>query len=89
MAVVNVQGLKPHLAALTAHLRLLAEMPDLVCLTETHLDQATEDVQLEGYVLTARRDRVGQRGGGVCAFAKTTLASQVVHLANSEDHERL
>ena len=59
LALVNVQGLRSHLAALTAHLRLLEKKPDLVCVTETHLDSATNTVTLEGYELAARRDRSG------------------------------
>ena len=74
VALVNVQGLKSHSAALTAHLRLLPRKPDLVCVTETHLDKAREEPKVEDYDLVARRDRVGKGGGGVCVFALKALS---------------
>ena len=96
VVVVNVQGLRSSLAALTAHLRLLKRKPNLVCITETHLNKAAEKVTLEGYDLVARKDRTKSRGraskgkgGGVCVFAAKEVSKQVVHLKDSEDSERL
>ena len=89
VALVNVQGLKCHTAALTAHLRLLQRKPELVCVTETHLDKAGEAAKLEEYDLVARRDREGKGGGGVCVFALKTVSKQVVLLERSETSERL
>ena len=78
---------------LYAHLALL-DFPLFVALNETKLDQSTESVKLEGYVLVSRRDRENQRatkkshGGGVALFARADCASRVVLLEHSATHER-
>ena len=50
---------------------------DVICLTETWLDQRTEnvDIELNGYI-TYRRDRVGDSHGGVCVYVSKNFVSK-------------
>lgn len=59
----------------------------MVAVNETKLDKSTETLKLPGYTLCSRRDR-SSGAGGVALFAKDGLAQTVVHLADSETHER-
>ena len=79
-----MRGWRSKAAQVTALLRLAKERPALVCLTETFLDKATAEVQLEGYTVAARRDRKDDSGfGGVLVFVKDELANSVVLLEES------
>lgn len=87
---LNIQGLTSHLAELVAVIRLAKHPPSLVCLNETFLDKATEDIQLEGYKMVARRDRSdGRKGGGVAVYACENIAARVTLLKASESSERV
>ena len=71
----NVQSFHTHNAELAARIRLAKSQPDIVCLNETNLQHCTEHVELEGYVVAARRDRKdGRKGGG--SWFLLGLASQ-------------
>ena len=59
---VNVQGLRSHVAELVARLRMSEHSPHLLSLNETFLDQSVGEVEIEGYVISARWDRSIQRG---------------------------
>ena len=91
----NVNGFtQKRRGELHAHLASL-NYPTFVALNETKLDQSTESLTLDNYVLVSRRDRQeGQRptktrhGGGVALFARTDCASTVVLLEHSGTHER-
>eukprot|EP00972_Heterocapsa_arctica_P116134 16451587-Heterocapsa_arctica.AAC.1 len=61
---INIRSLRRNLAELT--IRLNDFNPDVVAFTETWLDEATEDIDIPGYRVIARRDRGdGRKGGGV------------------------
>ena len=86
----NVRGFTTHCAELTAFLRLLPRKPFLVCLNETFLNRATQEVKLEHYIVVARRDREnGRHGGGVLVFADSAHATKVTLLATSDTAERV
>ena len=87
---VNIRGFMSKVAELTARLRLLKSSPTLVCLNETFLDASTKEVELEGYVLVARRDRRdGRQCGGVAVFALASQADYVTLVKDSDTCERL
>ena len=60
MLFLNMRGYMSHIAETTALLRAMEEKPFLVCLNDTFLTKALENVELEGYQVLARRDRQGQ-----------------------------
>ena len=83
----NIRGWVSHSAELTAVLRSLPALPTIVVLTETWLTDAFEEPTLEGYNLVARRDRVGQMGGGVIMFAEKSRSPCVCMLECSVENE--
>ena len=90
---VNIQGLRSHLAELSAVIRLSASTPDIVCINETFLDYGVEEIDLEGFDVVGRRDRSyngdKRRCGGVIVYAKSEIADHVTLLQVSEVSERL
>ena len=63
--------------------------PDIVCLTETHLDSSVGDTSLTGYELISRRDREdGRAGGGFVVFGLEGISSSIVHIESSIDRGR-
>ena len=90
---VNIQGLmtvKKGIHELAARIRAADAKPSLVCITETWLCRAVEEVSLEGYVVVSRRDRDENSGrGGVLLFAIEDLAESVTELEKSKEAERL
>ena len=89
MLHLNMRGYLSHIAEVTALLRRLVDKPFLVTLNETFLTKAVENVELEGYQVLARRDRVGQWGGGVLVFVLDEFASRVTLVEVSEKAERV
>ena len=63
--------------------------PFLVCLNETFLTKAIENVELEGYQVLARRDRQGQWGGGILVFVLDEYFPRVTLVAESASAERI
>ena len=61
----------------------------MVCVNETFLNKAVEDVDLEGYTLVGRRDRSdGRAGGGIAAFAFSNIAERISLINTSDCAER-
>jgi exonuclease III len=91
---INVQGLRSHLAELSAVIRLSASPPDIICVNETFLDEGVEEVALEGYSVAGRRDRSfggvdKRRCGGIIVFARTDITDHVTLMLTSTTHERM
>ena len=90
---VNIQGLRSHLAELSAVICLSDIPPDIVCINETFLDDSIGMVHLEGYDTVGRRDRSygddHRKCGGVIVFAISALANHVTLLHTSDESERL
>ena len=85
---VNIQGLISHSAELFAHLELIG-LPFIVGVTETWLSNNVGNALLPGYSVISQRDRHdGRRCGGIALFARVSVASQIVHVADSVEHER-
>ena len=84
---VNMRGFVSKSALLELHLQELG-LPAVVGLTETFLDQARQSISLTHYSLVSRRDRVGGSGGGIALFVRSDCFNSIVHLADSETHER-
>ena len=89
MLHINLRGYVSHIAEVTAVLRGMVDKPFLVTLNETFLSKAIEHVELEGYQVLVRRDRVGQWGGGVLVFVLNEYAPRVTTVENSEAAERI
>ena len=89
MLHMNLRGYLSHIAEVTALLRGMASKPFLVTLNETFLTKAIGHVELEGYELLARRDRVGQWGGGVLVFVLAEYHARVTLVETSEQAERV
>lgn len=86
---VNVRGFISHQHELQASIRLMQPRPNIICMNETFLNQSVQQINLEGYVLVSRKDRPRAiHAGGIAVFAKRDVASQIVHLGNSDDAER-
>ena len=63
---------------------------DLVCVNETFLNQSIEDIASEGYAVVGRRDRCdGRAGGGIAAFALTSIQERVTLASKAEVAERM
>ena len=78
-----------HKVELEAHLELL-DYPLLVGMTETFLTSSTLHPTLHNYTLISRLDRREDRiGGGVILFGRNDIASQIVHVRDSHQHERV
>ena len=86
---VNIRGFLTHIAETTAMIRNLPKKPSLVVLNETFLTKAVEDVQIEGYVLLARRDRGEQWGGGVAVFVQAGQVANASVVEVSDVAERI
>ena len=87
---VNIRGFLSHAAELVAFIRLRPRPPAIVCLNETFLDKSTKLVELEGYEVSARRDRQdGRKCGGVLVFSRADIARNVTLLEKSGQSERL
>ena len=90
---INIQGLRSHLAELSAVIRLHCEPPDIVCVNETFLDDGVEQIELEGFDVVGQRDRSysgDERScGGVIVFARAEIADHATLLVISEVAERL
>ena len=85
----NLRGYLSHIAEATALLRTMASKPSLVMFNETFLTQAIPDIELEGYMLLARRDREGQWGGGVAVFVLTEQFANATVVEISDVAERV
>ena len=86
---INLRGYVSHIAEVTALLRSMPRTPTLVVFNETFLTKAIPDVQLEGYTLLARRDRVDQWGGGVAVFVLAEHFANASVVEISEAAERI
>ena len=85
---VNIRGFISHSAELEVHLAMCG-MPNFVGITETWLKDSIEHISLAGYTLVSRKDRSdGRQGGGIALFALNLVAAQIVHVADSTNHER-
>ena len=85
----NIRGFLCHKNELEIILRIY-EYPGFVALTETFLDGSVQCPSIPGYIEIGRRDRGGLRQkGGVIMFVREDLVKYVVHLSNSENHERI
>ena len=84
---LNIQGYAVHHADLVVHLKLIG-LPSFVGFTETWLTDMGGCIPLPGYTLISRRNRSdGRQGGGIVIFARDSVASQVVHIADSAEYE--
>ena len=69
--LANVRSLRNQLNAGRLCIELELNQPDLILVTETWLDDSTQEVIIPGYRSIARRDRQGAKiGGGVNIFAR-------------------
>ena len=85
--LANIRGF----VSKTADLEYLVERsnyPTYIGFTETFLDKAKVPI-LHGYTQVARLDRrTGEKQGGIILFAKVGFERGIVHLGDSEVHER-
>ena len=90
---VNMQGLSTiakGINELAARIRLASPTPDVICVTETHLGKATEELSLEAYSVVSRRDRDAEaERGGVLVFALETIKERTVELEIAKAAERI
>ena len=86
---LNIRGFVSHHIELQAYLRICG-MPSIVGITETLLDASTTTIVLAGYELVSRLDRrIGfPKSGGIALFVRSELVDRLVHVADSEMHER-
>ena len=85
---MNIYGYMKNNAEFAAHLKLIG-MPSFVGITETWLTNKVGIISIPGYTLVSRKDRSdGRQGGGIVFFARDSVASQVVHVGDSVEHER-
>jgi hypothetical protein len=85
---LNLRGFVSHQAELQ-HRIAQSGFPDLVGITESFLDKSTSTAALIGYTLISRLDRRdGRQGGGIALFARDSIASNIVHIADSPLSER-
>ena len=86
---INIQECTDvHVARLCNFLE--TEVPDIVMLQETWLDDSVADIPIPGYALVCRRDRTDgpKRGyGGIAIYRKISFNS-IAHLENSLMAER-
>ena len=86
---LNIRGFLSHKSELEARIRLMPSLPTLICLNETFLDKSLDNIVLNGYSLISRRDRQDDSGwGGICCFALTDFASNIVCISTSSEAER-
>ena len=89
MLHLNMRGYISHIAEVAAMIRLMHQKPIIVCLNETFLTRVVEEVELEGYQVLVRRDRIDQWGGGVLVFVLQEFAAHVTLMEISDDAERV
>ena len=88
MVHVNIRGFLSHRHELEVYLETLG-FPNFVGLTETFLDKSVINPTMHGYVLISRLDRQnGRSHGGIAFFARSNMASFVVHAGDSKTDER-
>ena len=86
--LVNIRSIRNPVNFAKLCLQLEESSPDIVVVTETWLDAATEDVNMPGYRSIGRRDRLGtKKGGGVDIFVRENFRD-VGLLTKSETSER-
>jgi hypothetical protein len=86
---VNIRSLMKNGAELQARLGVLEHLPDILCLTETWLDQSVGSFQIEGFECVGRLDRRGgQKCGGVATYARLKYAQKITLMESSECAER-
>ena len=70
---MTTRSLHPKLDEISAVAR--AHCPLVIIVTESWLNEDVNfsDICLPGYSIPFRRDRVGRRGGGVCAYVSTYI----------------
>lgn len=84
---VNVRGFVSHRASLESYADALS--PSLIALSETFLDSSYGAVTLANYRLISRLDRrTGCNCGGILVFVRWDVADFVVHIGDSDVHER-
>ena len=86
---LNIRGFLSHQIELEAFLHN-SGLPTIVGITETFLDASTTSILLSGYVLVSKLDRrVGfEKSGGIALFTQENFVDSIVHVADSEVHER-
>ena len=83
----NVQGFASKSAEI-AHLIERCNFPDVVGFTESFLEDG-KSASLHGYSSVARLDRrTGEKQGGILLFAKSGFENSIVHVGDSDVHER-
>ena len=71
-----------------AYLVERSNFPTYIAFTETFLDKAKYP-KLDGYVEVSRLDRrTGESQGGIIFYAKKGFEKTIVHVGDSEEHER-
>ena len=77
---INIQGLNQ--SKLDAISFSEAYETDVICLTETHLQEQTDVsyLNIEGYHPIIRRDRIDQMGGGVAIFVSSHLTYKIIKI---------
>ena len=86
----DIQGFVSHRVELETVVETLPKPPNFIALTETWLDESTKDITISNYELVARLDRRdGRKCGGIALFVHSSCRGSVVHVADSDAHERL
>ena len=79
---VNIRGWVTHHTELAARVRLMTVKPAVICVNETFLTKAVQNVKLEGYEIVHRLDRREDKEcGGVLMLAATEQAAAITFLA--------
>ena len=86
---LNIRGFLSHQTELEAYLRICG-LPSIVGITKTFLGASTKTLALVGYKLVSRLDRrIGfPKSGGIALFVREEFVDRLVHVADSEVHER-
>ena len=82
----NIRSLNALGGELYARISLFPSLPQIVCLTESWLNDAVSHPQLHGYTVLARKDSV-QQAGGVIIFVLDSLISSCSLLLESRSAE--
>ena len=86
--LVNIRSLRNKINSAKLFIQVDKSKPDVILITETWLDNSTEEVKIPGYRSIARRDRPGDKsGGGVDVFVRDDFFN-VGLFAVSETSER-
>ena len=84
--VLNIQGLRAHVAELEFHLSRLQSQ--IVLLQETWLDASVESPSISDYITISRQDRaITANRGGVLTLARRDF-NKLAHIENSVSDER-